>query len=1008
MTQTTPSPPADTKAAERAATATYDAKLSRSLGVGGNVLITLSGISPASSVFILGGAALATYGTGVFWGFAIAGVISLLIAFCYAELASRHPLAGGDYSLVSRTLGPAAGVAVFFVGLITLPLIVAVFALGVADYLGVAIAGLDPVTTAVIVAVIATATACLNIRTNAWVTGAFLVVEMAALALLTLLGLIHVERPITALFDPQAIDAATGGLAPLGIAGLVIAVTQGIFSYNGYSGAVYFAEETKNARHTVARAVLWSAVITILTEIIPLAAIMLGTNSLEGLFTAELPVEGFLDERAGHAVTVFVLVSIALAIVNAIIAIALQSGRLLFAAARPRLRAHPDAVDRHHRHGHVRRTRLLRPDRRAAQRHRIHPRVQLRLHRARGNRHAAQPNRSDRLPHAAVAAAAGHRAGGDRGHLRHRRARPRPVAEHRHRAGHHRGRLRLLLPLSASAHRNAPAADRGERGAGMTLDLLITGARVRTFDTATPWAEAVGVTAGRVAYVGDAAAAPAARERIAAAGRLVTPGIIDSHNHLLLGFDEDAVSLEGVHEIAEVRRRIGEFASRRTDLDWICAENAVYSVVEGRRPNAADLDGLTDRPIFVTTYDQHSVWLNAAALTVLGIADGADVAWGRPERDPITGQPTGWVTDFYTSAMTEAGLAQLQRDIPMYSPQRRYRKLCASMRMATALGITTVVEPQVPLAELPLFERALAEGVLTSRVIAALFHPVGADGAFRRRLRDAVDGMQPNPLLRLGPVKLYADDVIEPHTALMLEDYANRPGVRGRPSYPGRELVNVIAELDRLGFQTHTHATGDAGIRLTLDAIGHAARINGTRDRRHGIVHVECLHPDDLHRFQALGVTAAMQPRHCSPDLVGGTWMDNVGEQRWNRAWRFRSLVESGAHVALSSDWQVGEMDPLVGLYSALTRAGLDGRSSWTGAERLGLDRSLQAYTVHGARAWHAEHDRGRIAPGMLADLVVWSSDLYAHEESPDELLGHHAELTLVGGTIAHSAGALT
>ena len=151
----------------------------------------------------------------------------------------------------------------------------------------------------------------------------------------------------------------------------------------------------------------------------------------------------------------------------------------------------------------------------------------------------------------------------------------------------------------------------------------------------------------------------------------------------------------------------------------------------------------------------------------------------------MTGEPTGWVTDFYTSAMTEAGLAALQADIPMYSPQRRYRKLQSSMRMATALGITTVVEPQVPLAELPLFERALAEGVLTSRVIAALFHPVGADGAFRQRLRDAVDGAVDHPMLRLGPVKLYADDVIEPHTALMLEDYANRPGVRGRPSYPG-------------------------------------------------------------------------------------------------------------------------------------------------------------------------------------------------------------------------------
>jgi len=123
--------------------------------------------------------------------------------------------------------------------------------------------------------------------------------------------------------------------------------------------------------------------------------------------------------------------------------------------------------------------------------------------------------------------------------------------------------------------------------------------------------------------------------------------------------------------------------SSRPDLDWICAENAVYSIVEGRRPNAVDLDGLTDRPVFVTTYDQHSVWLNRAALRALGVADGGELAWGRPERDPATGEPTGWVTDFYTSAMTVAGLAALQRDIPMYSPERRYRKLGSSMRMAT-------------------------------------------------------------------------------------------------------------------------------------------------------------------------------------------------------------------------------------------------------------------------------------------------------------------------------------
>lgn len=330
-----PNPPssAAAPALDTAATTTHGGQLSRSLGVGGNVLITLSGISPASSVFILGGAAFAGYGTGVFWGFILAGVISLLIALCYAELGSRHPLAGGDYTLVSRVLGPAAGAAVFFISLISLPLIIAIFALGVADYLGVAIAGLDPLWTAVIVIVLATITACFNIRTNAWVTGAFLFIEMAALVYLSILGVIRIERPITDLFDPQALDAA-GGLAPLGIAGLVLAVTQGIFAYNGYGGAIYFAEETKDARRTIARALLWSALITVLAEIIPLTAILLGADSLEELFGADLPVESFLSQRSGDVVSTIILIAIALAIINAIIAIALQAGRLLFAAAR--------------------------------------------------------------------------------------------------------------------------------------------------------------------------------------------------------------------------------------------------------------------------------------------------------------------------------------------------------------------------------------------------------------------------------------------------------------------------------------------------------------------------------------------------------------------------------------------------------------------------------------------------------------------------------------------------
>ncbi|QIM15934.1 amidohydrolase [Leucobacter insecticola] len=536
----------------------------------------------------------------------------------------------------------------------------------------------------------------------------------------------------------------------------------------------------------------------------------------------------------------------------------------------------------------------------------------------------------------------------------------------------------------------------------MAVDTLYTGGRIRTFDPAQPWAEALGVTGDLITYVGSVEEAPSARRTVHLEGRLLTPGVADTHNHLLLGFDDLAVSLDQVQSLDVVRARIAEFAETHPELDWVCAENALYSVVEGRRPRADDLVGVTDKPVFITTYDQHSVWLNRPAMAKLGILNGGSIAWGNPEIDPATGDPTGWVTDFYTRAMTISGLEELQRDIPMYSPDRRYRKITNSLEMAASVGITTVVEPQVPLAELDLFARAEREGKLTSRTIAAIYHAVGADGDFRARITEAIRETPQHERFRLGPVKLYADDVIEPHTAAMLEDYANRPGNRGHTSLEPTEFTKLFIELDRLGYQVHTHAIGDWGIKLTLDSIEAALRANGARDARHGIVHVECLAPEDLPRFRELGVVAAMQPRHASPDLVAGAWMDNVGEARWDRAWRFRSMIESGARVTFSSDWQVGEMDPLVGIYSAMTRARLDGQDAWTVDERLDLDRTLQAYTKGGAEAFHQEGSLGMLRVGYLADLVVWSGDLYDME--PAQILEQRADLTVVGGTPIHDA----
>ena len=236
--------------------------------------------------------------------------------------------------------------------------------------------------------------------------------------------------------------------------------------------------------------------------------------------------------------------------------------------------------------------------------------------------------------------------------------------------------------------------------------------------------------------------APAARRRIDLDGRLVTPGIIDSHNHLLLGFDEDAVSLEGAETLERgAPPHRASSPTRRPDLDWICAENAVYSVVEGRRPNAADLDGLTDRPIFVTTYDQHSVWLNACRAARCSASPAAPtIAWGRPRTRPGHGRADRLGDRLLHQRHDRGGPRRTAARHPDVLAGAALPQAARQHAHGTALGITTVVEPQVPLAELTAVRARAGRGrAPTSRVIAALFHPVGADGAFRARLRDAVD-----------------------------------------------------------------------------------------------------------------------------------------------------------------------------------------------------------------------------------------------------------------------------
>jgi predicted amidohydrolase YtcJ len=542
---------------------------------------------------------------------------------------------------------------------------------------------------------------------------------------------------------------------------------------------------------------------------------------------------------------------------------------------------------------------------------------------------------------------------------------------------------------------------------GRLLDLLVDGAHVWTGDPGRPHASALGVRGGRVAFVGPAEEARplvgAETDIVEAAGKLLVPGFIDAHNHVRLGSSTLAVDLGGAATLDELKARVRAHAEAHPGQTWVEGVGWNYSAMPGGRlPTWEDLEGVTaGKPALLFSYDAHNVWLNREAMRAFGIGRGVEqVPFGRVRADE-RGEPTGLVTDFAVMGIARAGQAALEVVVPGYARGLQYARTLESLDMAIGFGITTVLEPQNSPEDLWIFERARAEGRLRSRLVAAMFHPVGTTEADRESFEAARRRLD-DDRLRVGPVKLYIDDVIEPWTAAMLEPYANRPGERGELFWEPSVFAELVTDLERRGFACHVHATGDRGIRTALDAFEAARAANGPGDRRHAIVHVECLAPSDVARFAALGVIPVMQPRHCAPEIVAG-WRANVGPQRWRHAWAFRSLRDAGAELAFSSDWNVAEMDPLVGIYTALTRADLDGGASWIPEQTVDLDTALRAYTHGGARTVFAENERGVLRAGAVADLTLLSQDpfTFAHDD-PRRLLRTRVELTIVDGAIAH------
>jgi predicted amidohydrolase YtcJ len=552
----------------------------------------------------------------------------------------------------------------------------------------------------------------------------------------------------------------------------------------------------------------------------------------------------------------------------------------------------------------------------------------------------------------------------------------------------------------------------------VSADLVVTNARVLTMDDAHPRAEAVALHAGRILAVGTSAdvmalAGPGTRV-IDGRGRSLLPGFVESHMHLGQGGAQlSHLHLSGVTGIEAMARAFRAYAARHPDRPLLMAQGAHYSMLD-HPVSRHDLDAIiADRPIAMTAHDLHTVWANTAALRAAGLLQGAEMPAGHEVVMGADGMATGELREFeaFSPIIALGGDMRLNLGIttgeePRPEPtaeERAYDKAAfrAGMEFCAAQGITSIVNMDGNYYTLELLREIEAEGGLVARVrVPFHFKPHMAVQALTRA--EMMNRDFDDEWLSSGFVKLFMDGVTDTRTAYMLDDYPGMPGYRSEPLFSAERFEELATEIDRRGLQIAVHAIGDGAVRLAIDGLEAASRVNGRSDSRHRIEHIEVIDPADVPRIGALGIVASLQPPHPPGAMDFGLQptMDTLGRARWPNAYLWHTLVENGAELAFASDWPVSDVAVLRGIQAALTRVPYEGCRD----ERVGLMATLQAYTAGGAWAALREHVTGRIVPGLAGDLVLLGGDI---EETAPERIGQMGiALTVCGGRITHEAGA--
>jgi len=536
----------------------------------------------------------------------------------------------------------------------------------------------------------------------------------------------------------------------------------------------------------------------------------------------------------------------------------------------------------------------------------------------------------------------------------------------------------------------------------VAADLVIQNAKVVTVDKANPRAEAI-------AFKGEWIMAVTTNEDIEryidgentqvidARGRLVVPGFNDAHAHFG-GIDPDYIDFRYITDPNVITEKVAEKVAQAKPGELIRGGNWEHEMfVDKQWPTKELIDPVSpDNPVVLSRADGHSVLVNSYVLRRSGITkDTPDPPGGEIQKDKVTGEPTGIIKEL-ARRLLKYGEIEIQRT-PEEEEARRVREWQAAFDMAARLGVTTV---QLPPGDFEMYQKFRDMGKLTLRVYVGQ----RLDGLTDEMLQEYQELLKKYPLednwIRFGYLKGHIDGTLGSGTALFFEPFEDEPDKSGLPFQSYEELERIIVAADKMGFQIGIHAIGSKGNHLTLNAIEKARDANGVRDSRHRSEHAQVLIDEDIPRFAEMGVIASMQPTHCITDKRFAE--KRIGLERCKGAYAWRRLLDAGARIAFGTDYSVEPLDPLEGLYAAVTRKDRAGEpgEGWFPDQKLTMEEAIELYTLGSAYAEFMEGRKGMIKEDYLGDVVIFDSDLMTIPE--DKIMSAKVDYTIVGGKVVY------